>query len=139
MIDLARLLDGVIYNYLVGNNDAHGKNFALLYRGIGKNDFEIRLAPFYDIVCTVYYPELHNEMAMKIGDAYSSERVLPKDFDKLADEAGLGKPLVKRRVLELAEMVIEALPNLEIANPIAEKLATLLHQRAENTRNAFRG
>ena len=31
VIDLARLLDAVIYNYLVGNNDAHGKNFSLLY------------------------------------------------------------------------------------------------------------
>jgi len=27
VIDLARLLDAVIYNYLIGNNDAHGKNF----------------------------------------------------------------------------------------------------------------
>ena len=32
VIDLARLLDAVIYNYLVGNNDAHGKNFSLLYK-----------------------------------------------------------------------------------------------------------
>jgi serine/threonine-protein kinase HipA len=31
VIDLAHLLDAVIFNYLVGNNDAHGKNFSLLY------------------------------------------------------------------------------------------------------------
>ena len=35
VIDLARLLDAVIFNYLVGNNDAHAKNFSLLYRGVG--------------------------------------------------------------------------------------------------------
>jgi len=35
VIDLARLLDAVIFNYIVGNNDAHGKNFSLLYRGLG--------------------------------------------------------------------------------------------------------
>jgi serine/threonine-protein kinase HipA len=29
VIDLAQLLDAVIYNYLIGNNDAHGKNFSL--------------------------------------------------------------------------------------------------------------
>ena len=33
VVDLARLLDAVIYNWLVGNNDAHGKNFSLLYTG----------------------------------------------------------------------------------------------------------
>lgn len=138
MIDLARLLDAVIYNYLVGNNDAHGKNFSLLYRGIGTDGVAIRLAPLYDIVCTVYYPELHNEMAMKIGNEYSSERVVPRDFEKLAEEAGLGKPLVKRRVPELAEMIIGALPKLEIANPVAEKLAALIQKRAENVRDSFR-
>jgi hypothetical protein len=30
-------------------------------------------------------------MAMKIGGEYSSEKVLPKNFEKLAEEAGLAK------------------------------------------------
>lgn len=138
VVDLSQLLDAVIYNYIVGNNDAHGKNFSLLYRGIGTEDVEVRLAPLYDIVCTVYYPELHNEMAMKIGGEYSSERVTPKDFEKLADEAGLGKPLVRRRVPELTEMIIGALPMIDIAGPVAEKVAAMIRQRAENARNRFR-
>src|SRR5207237_3545147 len=50
VIDLAHLLDAVIYNYLVGNNDAHGKNFSLLYRGAGKENLVIRLSPIYDVV-----------------------------------------------------------------------------------------
>ena len=58
VIDLAHLLDAVIFNYLVGNNDAHGKNFSLLYYGVGTANQEIRFAPLYDIVSTVYYPEL---------------------------------------------------------------------------------
>src|SRR5690606_19689296 len=31
VIDLAHLLDAVIFNLLIGNHDAHGKNFSLLY------------------------------------------------------------------------------------------------------------
>ena len=60
VIDLQRLLDAVIFNYLIGNHDAHGKNFSLLYEEPG----EARLAPLYDLVCTVYYPELSRKMAM---------------------------------------------------------------------------
>ena len=75
VIDLARLLEAVIYNYLVGNNDAHGKNFSLLYHGVGTANLEIRLAPLYDVVNTLYYPELSRDMAMKIGGEYSSEKV----------------------------------------------------------------
>ncbi len=70
VIDLARLLDGVIFNYLVGNNDAHGKYFSLVYPGAGTGDLEVRLAPLYDVVSAIYYPELSPEMAMRIGGEY---------------------------------------------------------------------
>ena len=138
VVDLARLLDAVIYNYLVGNNDAHGKNFSLLYRGIGTDDVEIRLAPLYDIVSTVYYPELHRDMAMKIGGEYSSDKVMPKEFEKLAEEAELGKPLVRRRVPALAEMLIDILPKVQATHPVADEVATLIRQRSENALKSFR-
>ena len=138
MLDLRHLLDAVIFNWLVGNNDAHGKNFSLLYTGIGTGRVETRLAPLYDIVCTVAYPELSGEMAMRIGDQYSSDRVTPKDFEKLTEDAGLGKPLVKRRVSELAEVLLEKLPSLMNAgNPAAEKVASILRRRAEAAMISF--
>jgi serine/threonine-protein kinase HipA len=138
VIDLARLLDAVIFNYLVGNNDAHGKNFSLLYPGAGTGDLQVRLAPLYDIVSTVYYPELSREMAMKIGGEYSSERVTPKNFEKLAEEAGLAKPLVRRRVPELVEAILSALPELDIHNSVAEGVAALIQKRSEKVRVSFR-
>lgn len=52
----------LIFHYLVGNADAHGKNYALLYR-----DKVPELAPLYDVVCTAAYPRLANKLAMKIG------------------------------------------------------------------------
>jgi serine/threonine-protein kinase HipA len=105
VIDLARLLDAVIFNFLVGNNDAYGKNFSLLYAGAGTALQEIRLTPLYDVVSTCYYPELTGEMAMKIGREYACDRVSRQDFDQLAVDAGLAMPLVRRRVPELAESV----------------------------------
>jgi len=137
VIDLARLLDAVIFNYLVGNNDAHGKNFSLLYRGTGTENFEVRLAPLYDVVRTVYYPELSRDMAMRIGDEYSSEKVTAKNFEQLAQEAGLGKSLVRGRVVELSERVIATLPKLETAHPVAQKVAALIRQRSEKAVSRF--
>jgi serine/threonine-protein kinase HipA len=77
-------------------------------------------------------------MAMKIGPEYSSEKVTPKYFEQLAEEAGLGKPLARERVPELAEKVIAALPKMEIANPVAEKVRALILKRSEMVRNSFR-
>jgi len=137
VVDLNRLLDAVIFNYLVGNNDAHGKNFSLLYHGIGMENVQIRLSPLYDVVSTVYYPELSQEMAMKIGGEYSSDKVTPKNFEQLAVEAALGKPLVRTHVPELAEKVVSGLAKVEIAHPVAEKVSALIRQRAERTRSSF--
>jgi len=46
-------------------------------------------------------------MAMKIGNQYSSERITPKDFERPAGDAGLGKPLVKRRVLNSRKLYLK--------------------------------
>src|SRR5579863_1684522 len=137
VIDLARLLDAVTYNYLVGNNDAHGKNFSLLYRGAGTQNQEIRLAPLYDLVSTTYYPELSRNMAMKIGDEYSSEKVTPRDFERLAEEAGLAKPMVKRRVPAWAEIVLAALAKTQIADAMTQAVATLIRERCKKVKNTF--
>jgi serine/threonine-protein kinase HipA len=138
VIDLARLLDAMIYNYLVGNMDAHGKNFSLLYHGIGTDNLEVSLAPLYDIVSTILYPELSRTMAMKIGGEYASEKVTSKNFELLAEEAGLAKPMVKRRVPELAETIIATLPKMELADRFAEEVAALIRQRCERAINSFR-
>jgi serine/threonine-protein kinase HipA len=76
-------------------------------------------------------------MAMKIDGEYSSEKVTPKNFEQLAEEAGLAKPMVKRRVPELAEAIIATLPGLETADPFAEAVAALIRQRCDRAMNSF--
>ena len=137
MIDLARLLDAVIFNYLVGNNDAHGKNFSLVYRR-ATDDLEIRLSPLYDVVSTVYYPELSAEMAMRIGSEYSSDKVALKDFEQMAADAGLGKPLMRARLVETTERVMATLPSVATPNRVSEQIRNLIRQRCETAMNRFR-
>ena len=137
VLDLARLLDAVIFNFLVGNNDAHGKNFSLLYRGAGTTIVETRFAPLYDLVSTRYYPELTRELAMKIGGEYSSGKVSTTNFEQLAEDAGLAKPLVRRRIPELAETVLLNLDKTEIDHPVAEALAGQIRERCETMRSRF--
>ena len=139
MIDLARLLDDVVFNYLVGNNDAHGKNFSLLYRPGGTGEAEIGLAPLYDVVSTVYFPELSRDIAMRIGEQYSSEKVSLRDFERLADDAKLGKPLVRARLTEMTERVRDALPKVPVTNPVAEQVVDLIRRRSEIALGEFRG
>ncbi len=139
VIDLSRLLDAVIFNYLVGNNDAHGKNFSLLYRGIGTDDMQVSLSPLYDSLSTVYYPEVSRTMAMKLGGQYSSEKVMPPNFEQFAEEARLAKPMVRRRVLEVVEKIFSALPALEQVDNTTQAIARLIVGRCDHAKRLLLG
>lgn len=138
VIDLQRFLDAVIFNFLVGNHDAHGKNFSFIYDHSPALGLRASIAPLYDIVCTSYYPELSQKMAMKIGGEYESEMVRPRSFEKMADECGLAKPLVKKRILELSESVIAALDTIEINHPIAENVKSIIKKHCLEILQTFK-
>jgi len=96
-----RLLDAAIFNVTVGNADAHGKNYSLLYRPEG-----IGFAPLYDLLCTVAYPEIHARLAMKIGKRATLEEFTPTTWEDFAREVGMGAPFVRRRASALAELIL---------------------------------
>lgn len=103
--DINDFVHAILVNQLLGNSDAHGKNFALLY----EPDSGVRLAPLYDIVSTAVYPEVTERMAMAIGGIDDPEQVDPAAWSRLAEECGFGGgivPLVRKRaawVLRAAE------------------------------------
>lgn len=131
--DLLALLDAVIFNLLIGNHDAHGKNFSLLCLP----DRSIRLAPLYDLVCTVYYEELTDKMAMKIGKQPKSALVYPNDFERFAKDAGLGAAQVRNRVPTLAERMLEEIPAIDKPHRVSEEVAALIEERCQDFRNRF--
>lgn len=135
VIDLVALLDAVIFNFIIGNHDAHAKNVSFLRR----TDKTRSLAPLYDLVCTVFYPELTEKMAMKIGGEARSDRIFPYHFERVAKDTGLATLLVNRRVPELTRTVLEAMDNVEKPHPISGQVADLIQTRCESVLSRFGG
>ncbi len=131
--DLIALLDAVIFNLLIGNHDAHAKNFSLLYMP----DRSIRLAPLYDLVSTVYYEELTDKMAMKIGKQPRSALIHPKDIDQFAADASLGAALARARIPALVDRLLEEIPGIDKPNPVSEDVAKLIEERCKTYRSRF--
>jgi serine/threonine-protein kinase HipA len=96
--DINTFVRAVALNYLVGNSDAHGKNFALLYDPAAG----ARLAPLYDIASTAVY-DVTPRMAMFIGGEDDPARVTDEAWARLADECGINGSLLLREIRELAE------------------------------------
>ncbi|MGV1681681.1 HipA domain-containing protein [Sphingopyxis sp. NJF-3] len=103
--DLLRLLDAAIFNAVIGNADAHGKNFSLLY-----GDEATVLAPLYDLMVTAYYPEIATRFAMPIGRANQLEALDARAWERFAADMELAVPFVRRRVDALATRIRDAAP-----------------------------
>lgn len=123
VIDLRKLMDAVIFNFIIGNCDAHGKNFSLLYSD------QIQMAPLYDLICTYYYDELDKKMAMKLGGEYSINNISLENFNILGNEVGFAKPEIRRRIIEICDDILSALPLIEKQHTIQEKVADVIKLR----------
>ena len=97
----------IIFNILIGNGDAHAKNFSVLYRG--KN---IQLAPVYDLLCTEIYASLAHETAMSIGGETSFAIITRESFARMARECKVRPELVMSLIDEMLETVIAASKSL---------------------------
>ncbi len=131
--DLLRFLRWVGFNFLIGNEDTHAKNLALLYTPEG-----LRLTPHYDLVSTQVYPDLQRSLAMKIGSAWDSRNVQANDWQRLAAWMDLPWDLVRQSLLELVDTVErqvdgtrEACAYPYGASDMYDRIGQVVHTRAE--------
>jgi len=99
ILDKQALVKWVIFNYFIGNADAHGKNLSL----IREIDGSIRLAPFYDLISTRVYPEISKKMAMKIGKERRFDWIMERHWQQMADQLDLKFKYLKKLLREIAE------------------------------------
>jgi len=100
--DIAKLMDAAIFNLIVGNADAHGKNFSILYDDQGP-----RMAPLYDLLSTVTYPDLSPKMAMRIGKRATLAEMDADGWQAFAKDTGVGLVFIRRRVSELCDAIMK--------------------------------
>ncbi|GEM80844.1 type II toxin-antitoxin system HipA family toxin [Vibrio superstes] len=66
MAEVERMYRYIVFNCLIGNGDAHLKNFALQYDKKMKN---VRVSPPFDITHTLIYDSIDNKMALKMANS----------------------------------------------------------------------
>ena len=93
---------------IIGNAGAHAKNYSLLYR-----DNVIEMAPLYDLLATIAYPDLSPKLAMQIAGRVTLDALKARDWARFAKESGLTEPFVKRRAKALANNVLRATEQIE--------------------------
>ena len=104
--DIPRLIQWQVFNYLVGNSDAHAKNLSFLY-GL---DNTFQLSPFYDLIAIHAWPShiFNHNLALSIGGESNIHKVKRSHWEKLADDSAISFKLFDSAIGELSEGIIDA-------------------------------
>jgi serine/threonine-protein kinase HipA len=105
------LLRWALFQFLIGNCDAHGKNFSFFVRREGLDP-----APWYDLVSVAPYPGIDHQLAMAWGDAFSLDEVGAFQLADFAQRCGIDRNLLKREAARLAKLAVEHAPTQALAD-----------------------
>jgi len=94
-----------IFQFLIGNSDAHGKNVSFFSRTEG-----LCLAPFYDLVSVVQYANVDHELAMAFGDTFVLGDVSPFDWADFAKRTGLPRKFLAREMQRMGKLIGQFAP-----------------------------
>lgn len=118
-----QLLELIIFNFVIGNHDAHGKNFSLLYQN-GK----CLLAPGYDLLSTSIYPKLTEKQAMAVAGTYKPRYISRTRFLKLALQAGMSEILLEKKMQKLCQRIQKNYLLLASTHPIVDTIKKVVQK-----------
>jgi len=129
------MLNWSVYNLLIGNSDAHGKNFSFFVDERG-----IRPTPFYDMLCIIAHQNVEHDLAMAYGDEFSPDEVKAYQLREFADAIGLNYKLVSQSIDKIASLIIKSLEDdivnkndlLDEEKLFVNRLRDKIVQRARN-------
>jgi serine/threonine-protein kinase HipA len=106
--EIRTLFRQITFRCAVGDEDGHGKNYSLLLdRG------RVKLAPLYDSLCTLVYPDLTRKMAAMIGNQEKLDKVDRAALIAEAKAMGIPEAEAEQLLTELASDLREALGGLD--------------------------
>ena len=105
--DTLEFLRRLVFNFLIGNGDAHGKNFSVLYHGR-----KAALSPMYDVMSTVVYPDVSPRMAMKVDGEYAFKWMTRGKFLRQAEKLGFAPRTMNKEIDRMVKRIARQAPSV---------------------------
>lgn len=128
-IESQKFLRYVIFNYMIGNCDSHGKNYSLLYK-----DSRVELSPLYDAVSTIIYPGLTDKLSMKIGNHYEIQKIGKEDFSLLAEKLNIKNSVFFKIFDDFGKKYINAFEELRSDEKVSSDVLDLIFSIVDSKR-----
>jgi len=131
-LELQRLFDLIIFNFVIGNGDAHKKNFSLLTK-----DGHISLSPAYDLVSSrTVLPEETEELALTIGGR--KKRLSRHDFENFAEHIKLSSDYTYKkfsRLISLQDEFCRMITASTLTETLKNRFTVIITRRLDRLKN----
>jgi len=125
-LDVQLFFERVLLNFLLGNGDAHLKNFSMLET----DDGGLRLSPAYDIVCSKAVIPKESDCALTLNG--KSDKIGRRDIEQLGDALKI-PPKVAGGILERFsksyELMLGAIPHSRLSAELQAKVQQVIEER----------
>lgn len=98
--DRLAILRWALFQLVIGNSDAHGKNFSFFVHRSG-----LQAAPWYDLVSVVQYPQFSHDLAMAFGDEFNLDQIKAYSLADFAQRCAIDRQLLVRECRRMREGV----------------------------------
>ncbi|WP_427981182.1 type II toxin-antitoxin system HipA family toxin [Agarivorans sp.] len=119
--DIQQMARRLLLNILLGNGDAHLKNWSLLY----PDEQSPRLSPLYDVLFTTPYIE-HDSLALNMAGIKQWYELSFSHFEQWAEKAGIPWIVVKPHLLDVIDKARSQWPQMLVALPMLQQHKTML-------------
>lgn len=124
-LDIQLFFERVVFNFLIGNGDAHFKNFSVLYHVPGG----LRLSPAYDLVSSNLVIPNEQDSALTVNG--KKNNLSRKDFDAVADLLEIPPRVRYERFDGKMGQIGKVVTSSLMSGKFKEKLAQILASRYE--------
>ncbi len=121
--DAQLFFERIIFNFIIGNGDAHLKNYSIAY----KDKETIRLTPAYDIVCSKLVIKGEEDSALSING--KKNQLTREDFDKLAEYLNVPIKIRYEKFEKSLDFIEPIIRNSEIKKEAQEQFVSIVKER----------
>lgn len=127
---LRNMLNWVLFQLLIGNSDAHGKNISFFVGPRG-----IDMSPAYDLVnLDMYADEYDRDFSMAIGDAFGPEEITPWEMAEMCERCGLQKRIVAKMLAAMSEKLLKAMDAVDLSLLLPGEEMEFAHELLDKVR-----
>ena len=131
-LELQRLFDLTLFNFAIGNGDAHKKIFSLL-----TTDGHISLSPIYDLISSrTVLPEESDELALTIGDR--KNRLSRRDFESFAEHIKITTDYTQKRIsglINLQDEFYKMISASTLTQTLQDRFTVIVTERMDRLKN----